>query len=144
MGIQVFAHQKMSAHFDPGARLSRETFKQAIVSFVIQCKTPFEIVAQASFKTLLEHMFSKCLSPTLHVPSTDTITRWIREQYNVKRDLIISLLSESNRRYRTQQLCSSPIMESFLAITDHWIDEEWNRKDVLIDFEPIHDSHTGE
>lgn len=39
---------------------------------------------------------------------------------------------------------TSPYQDSFLAITAHWIDDDWKHKDITIGFEPLTGSHTGE
>lgn len=43
----------------------------------------------------------------------------------------------------TTDVWTSPNMVPFMSITAHWIDEEWNKKEVLIAFEEIRGIHTG-
>ena len=38
---------------------------------------------------------------------------------------------------------TSPFQQAFMAITGYFIDDEWNYREVLLGFEPIHGSHTG-
>lgn len=39
---------------------------------------------------------------------------------------------------------TSPFQTSFLAITAHWIDDNWVQQDVTLGFEQLKGSHTGE
>ena len=39
---------------------------------------------------------------------------------------------------------TSPFQASFLAVTAHWIDDNWEQKDVTLGFEHLKGSHTGE
>ena len=39
---------------------------------------------------------------------------------------------------------TSPFQTSFLAITAHWINEDWIQQDVTIGFEHLKGAHTGE
>jgi hypothetical protein len=43
----------------------------------------------------------------------------------------------------TTDVWTSPNMVPFMSITAHWIDEEWNKREVLIAFEEIRGIHTG-
>ena len=38
----------------------------------------------------------------------------------------------------------SPVAKSFLAITAHFMDKEWELQSILLDFVQIWGSHTGE
>jgi len=39
---------------------------------------------------------------------------------------------------------TSPFQKSFLAVTAHWIDDDWQMQDVLLGFEHIEGSHTSD
>jgi len=39
---------------------------------------------------------------------------------------------------------TSPFQTSFLAITAHWIDEDWEPVDITLGFEKLTGAHTGE
>jgi len=39
---------------------------------------------------------------------------------------------------------TSPFQTSFLAVTAHWINDEWVQQDVTLGFEYLKGSHTGE
>jgi hypothetical protein len=39
---------------------------------------------------------------------------------------------------------TSPFQLSFLAVTGHWIDDDWKQQDVTLGFEQLKGNHTGE
>lgn len=39
---------------------------------------------------------------------------------------------------------TNPFQSSFLAVTAHWIDDNWTQQDVTLGFEHLKGSHTGE
>jgi hypothetical protein len=38
---------------------------------------------------------------------------------------------------------TSPFQQAFMAITGYFIDDEWNYREILLGFEPLHGSHSG-
>ena len=39
---------------------------------------------------------------------------------------------------------TSPFQDDFLGVTVHWINNEWRQRELVISFEPLSGSHTGE
>ena len=39
---------------------------------------------------------------------------------------------------------TGPFQKDFLGVTAHWIDDKWIQKELVIGFEPMNGSHTGE
>lgn len=39
---------------------------------------------------------------------------------------------------------TSPYSDDFLAVTAHWIDQDWNLREIIMAFEPLDGPHTGE
>jgi hypothetical protein len=38
---------------------------------------------------------------------------------------------------------TSPFQQAFMAITGYFIDKDWQYREILLGFEPLHDKHTG-
>jgi hypothetical protein len=38
---------------------------------------------------------------------------------------------------------TSPFQQAFMAITGYFIDQDWNYREVLLGFEPLHGTHSG-
>lgn len=38
---------------------------------------------------------------------------------------------------------TSPFQQAFMAITGYFIDKDWQYREILLAFEPLHDRHTG-
>ena len=54
------------------------------------------------------------------------------------------LKSISGKISFTTDCWTSPSSKSFMSITAHFIDDDWNLKHLLLDFIEINDSHTGQ
>jgi hypothetical protein len=38
---------------------------------------------------------------------------------------------------------TSPFRQAFMAVTGYFINEDWNYREILLGFEPLHGTHTG-
>lgn len=38
---------------------------------------------------------------------------------------------------------TSPFRQAFMAVTGYFIDEDWNYREILLGFEPLHGTHSG-
>lgn len=38
---------------------------------------------------------------------------------------------------------TSPFQQAFMAVTGYFIDADWNYREILLGFEPLHGTHTG-
>lgn len=39
---------------------------------------------------------------------------------------------------------TSPFQDDFIGVTVHWIDSDWKQRELVIGFEPLTGSHSGE
>jgi len=77
--------------------------------------------------------------------SADTIKRYIINSYETARINMQNILKNlSSKISFITDILTSPNTKSFLSLTAHFINENWELQNVLVDFIQIHGSHTGE
>ena len=64
--------------------------------------------------------------------------------YNEYKDLLRDELATVPMVAFTLDGWTSPFQTSFLAVTAHWINDDWVQQDVTLGFEHLKGSHTGE
>ncbi|CAB4428182.1 unnamed protein product [Rhizophagus irregularis] len=112
---------------------------KSLMNWVILDLKPFSVVESESFIDLV-----KKLDPHYRLPSRHTIKRLIVKEFEQKRDIIRIFLQ--NLPFKVSLTCdiwSSIKMESFIAITIHYIDSNWKLCHFILDIFSISGSHTG-
>lgn len=84
------------------------------------------------------------LAPSnLEIPSAKTARRRLENLVRKQQDSILQRLPPNAKLSIALDCWTSPFAQAFLAITGYFIDNEWNYREVLLGFEPIHGPHTG-
>lgn len=106
---------------------------KGLVEWIIFNQHPFTIVEEPKF---IDYVHT--LNPNAVLISADTIKKKIIDLYT---DNIIKIQETfqdiSGKISFTMDIWTSPSTKSFLAITGHYIDKDWNLKNTLIDFVQI-------
>ena len=66
------------------------------------------------------------------------------KDYDVYLKKIKSTLDSVSKVAFTLDGWTSPYQDSFLAVTAHFMDSQWQLRDVTLGFEPLKGKHTGE
>jgi hypothetical protein len=121
---------------------SPEEWDRLIVEYIIESKLPLAIVEQPSFRRLLNYAR---LSATAEerMAGADTLRNGILRSFDLKFEDVKRILKAQEWISYTTEVWTSPWEVSYLGITAHWIDCDWKKKEVLIAFDPILGSHTG-
>ncbi|CAB5351885.1 unnamed protein product [Rhizophagus irregularis] len=105
------------------------------------------VIHQHSFTIVEENYFINfvhSLHPSAKIPSTDTIKNKIMTYYEEDKVKMKALLKDLPGKVSFTMDCwTSPSTKSFLSITAHFINKEWNLQNIIIDFIQTQDSHTG-
>lgn len=64
--------------------------------------------------------------------------------YNETLAIVIADLAAASKVAFTLDGWTSKYQMSFLAVTAHWIDDDWEQRDITIGFERLKGAHTGE
>src|SRR5262249_13251494 len=85
------------------------------------------------------------LNPSTKVPSADTIRRDIDKRFGDEKGRVRAMLQDAPGFLSfSMDGWTSPNMRAFLGITVHWIDTDWQMRNLLMDMAPLSGSHTGE
>ncbi|CAB4390270.1 unnamed protein product [Rhizophagus irregularis] len=105
------------------------------------------VIHQHSFTIVEENYFINfvhSLHPSAKIPSADTIKNKIMTYYEEDKVKMKALLKDLPGKVSFTMDCwTSPSTKSFLSITAHFINKEWNLQNIIIDFIQTQDSHTG-
>ncbi|KAG0160746.1 hypothetical protein PDIDSM_8276 [Penicillium digitatum] len=83
-------------------------------------------------------------STKLTIPSARTIRRHLDITIQNNQKGILQRLPEGCRLSIALDCWTSPFQQAFVAITGYFIDHNWDYCEILLGFEPLHGSHTGE
>lgn len=101
---------------------------------------PFTIIEETGFID-----YVRSIHPTTEIPTADTIKSHIMKFYEDDKEKIKNILKNiSGKISFTTDCWTSLSSKSFMSITAHFIDDDWNLKHLLLDFIEINDSHTGQ
>ena len=103
---------------------------KGLIEWIIVNQHPFTIVEEPKFIN-----FIHTLSPHAILISADTVKNKIMELYRNNVDKIQEIFQDiSGKISFTIDIWTSPSTKSFLSITAHYIDKDWNLRNVLVDF----------
>ncbi|CAG8705943.1 8758_t:CDS:2, partial [Racocetra persica] len=106
------------------------TFRKFLAQWVISDSQPFMTLENIHFCHLV-----KLLNPHVLVPRGDTIRTDIIKSFEEKRRKLIILFQNIPGKISfVIDVWTSPNAYSFLATTAHWITNNWELKNILIDF----------
>ncbi len=114
--------------------------KTQLIRWIVINQHPFTIVEEPSFISLV---YTLC--PTAKIPSADTIKRYIMNSYEINKEKVQLFLQNLPGKISfTMDIWTSPTTKSFLSITAHFLNKEWELQSIIVDFVQIYGSHTGE
>jgi len=112
---------------------------QAILKWIILSLKPFKVVEEKAFHNMVQK-----LDPLYQIPTRKTIHNLIIEQFNQQRNLVKDYFNEfSNKVALTTDFWTSLKFENFMAITIHFIDNNWKLQHFVLDIFQFKGSHTG-
>ncbi|CAI5483601.1 unnamed protein product [Closterium sp. Yama58-4] len=114
--------------------------REKLVRIFAKGLIPFSFIEDEDFRTYLHW-----LNPRASMPSRVTLANDIHAAYNACVGKIKNLLLNLSCKVSfTHDTWSSPTNASYIAITCHWIDDDFNNKSILLDFKHFECHHTGE
>lgn len=104
-------------------------------------KLPFQIVEHQDFQDVIRVARAAPSFPVF--PSARTIQRRLEDTVQETRQRLLEKLPPHAKLSIALDSWTSPFQQAFMAITDYFIDEDWDYREVLLGFEPLYGSHTG-
>ena len=112
--------------------------KKNLIRWIVINQHPFTIVEEDHFITFLHSLY-----PLVRLPTADTIKNKIMAYYEADKVKMETILKDLPGKISFTTDCwTSPSTKSFLSLTAHFINKEWELQNIIIDFIQIQDSHT--
>ncbi|KAJ5378279.1 uncharacterized protein N7496_005688, partial [Penicillium cataractarum] len=102
--------------------------KEQLLKTITCLRLPFQTVENPVFQRLLNLVYSG--PKVLELPSAKTLRRRLRDVVTVQQESQLRDLPNNAK-------------QAFIAITVYFIDKDWNYREMLLSFEPLHGPHTG-
>lgn len=127
-----------------GQKLNRNSAKaqaitSSITSFIIECMVPFSIVDSNGFRNVIKAAEPRYTVPERHYFSEQAIPEMYEE---VKRSVIKCIL-QSTRVAITTDSWTSRATQSYVTVTAHYIDLNWEMCSSVLQTRLLSESHTG-
>jgi hypothetical protein len=127
-------------HPEPEHHYDANVFEQKLIRLVICRDLPFSLVDWPETNAIVKY-----LRPETNVMSRATLMRRINVQVETRRNELRQRLASLSSKFSvTLDVWTSKNQLSFLGITCHYIDSEWNLYSNLLAFEHLEGSHSGE
>jgi hypothetical protein len=120
---------------------TEEAWQQEIISTITTLRLPFQIIEHPQFQKLLRITQSAPSLPTF--PCAKSIQRRMREIVKERQTHLLAKLPPKAKLSLALDCWTSPFQQAFMAITGYFIDKDWNYREILLGFEPLHERHTG-
>lgn len=111
----------------------------ALLKWVICDQQPFNLMENQHFRELILELDNR-----YQLPSRQTISTQIVSIFTEKQTAVREMLQKMNQKVSlTVDMWSSCTNQAYLAVTIHWIDEDWRLRHFLLDLLPFKETHTG-
>ncbi|XP_073729765.1 E3 SUMO-protein ligase ZBED1-like [Misgurnus anguillicaudatus] len=100
---------------------------------------PISVVEGDGFRELINF-----IQPDYSIPSRGTVTNRLKDQYEQKKEELKMALSSVEKIALTTDCWTALTRESYITITCHYIDCEWQMKSAVLLTESFSDRHTSE
>jgi uncharacterized CHY-type Zn-finger protein len=115
--------------------------EEQLLKTITCLRLPFQTVENPVFQRLLNLVNSG--TGVLELPSAKTLRRRLRNAVTVQQESQLQDLPEDAKVSLALDCWTSPFQQAFMAITVYFIDKDWNYREMLLGFEPLHGPHTG-
>lgn len=104
-------------------------------------RLPFSIIEHPQIQKLI------CLAhraPSVpHFPSARTVRRRLAGEVKQQQQTVLQQLPPNAKLSIALDCWTSPFRQAFMAVTGYFLDSEWNYREILLGFEPLHGAHSG-
>ncbi|KAJ5300123.1 hypothetical protein N7508_007366 [Penicillium antarcticum] len=133
---------KQMPTFPQNPSFSQERLAKAILDFISTAHLPFRIIEHTQFKDLVEVI--QQAPSKVNIPSARSMRRYLDSTVKSSQKEILRRLPDRSRLSIALDCWTSPFQQAFMAVTGYFLDQDWNYCEVLLGFEHLHGSHTGE
>lgn len=112
-----------------------------LLKFITTARLPFRILEHSEFKDLVNVI--QLAQSKIDLPSARTARRYLDTKVQERQRSVLAKLPDTSRLSIALDCWTSPFGQAFMAITGYFLDKDWEYREVLLGFEPLHGSHTG-
>ncbi|KAF4219054.1 hypothetical protein CNMCM5878_003909 [Aspergillus fumigatiaffinis] len=123
------------------SQFTKEQLEEQLLKTITGLRLPFQVVEDSAFQQLLNLVHSG--SQRLELPSAKTLRRRLRDAVIGQHASQLRDLPDDAKVSLALDCWTSPFQQAFMAITAYFIDNEWNYRELLLGFEPLHGPHSG-
>ena len=112
----------------------------ALGEMIVEDNEPFYLLERKGFIK-----FMKTLEPRYRIPSRKYMsTTWLDKTYNISVNKMKDDLKENSEYLTlTTDIWTSRAQDSYLGITAHFIDSDFNRRELVLNCVPFNERHTS-
>lgn len=113
---------------------------RAVGVFIAADMRPYSVVENSGFRHLIS-----VLEPRYEIPSRTHLTATvIPSMYNNVKEKVIEGLSSAHLVALTTDCWTSRATQSFMTVTAHYINDDWEIQNPVLQTRPIYEAHTSE
>lgn len=133
----------MKNFFDPAKMkvpFDQDQFMNKLMAYLIKCNIAFRTVEDPFFVDMMEYVRDGIL-----LNSRTTLMRKMKDMYEQVVGHFVDKLKMLDSKFSiTLDVWTARNALSFLGVTMHYIDNNWNKCDLLLELKPLRCDHTGE
>ncbi len=123
----------------PRVEYSKEAFEQQLLLAVVSANLPLAFVEDLEVVKLI-----KLLRPDATPPGRKRIRELLAQKYDEIQQGLLPGLGEKTKVSIAVDCWTSPYGQALLSVLCYYVAEDWQYKEVLIGFESVSGSHTGQ
>ena len=120
-------------------KVNDELITKAIADMIVTDYVPPSIVEGEGFNRLMN-----IVAPGYKVPTRKTVRSRIQQRYDTEKEKLCDELNDVTSTAITTDTWTSNSTESYITVTEHHIDDEWEMKSNFLMTRAMPERHTGE
>lgn len=124
----------------PVSSIKETEITNKLVKWIVRDSRPVNIVSDRGLEEVLQEALN---SDTYHLPSRDTVTKKIEKLYDVERSKLLGELKQAEFVSLTGDFWSSISNRSYLGVTAHWIDSNWEYRNSTLQVKHFTENHSA-
>ncbi|KAJ5260978.1 hypothetical protein N7524_008611 [Penicillium chrysogenum] len=146
----ILDHPNFNPKGAPHGTSGIKRHRNGVNCFKGNTRTPQRSIEQAFKDVIVEHedfqdliRFARSAPSNPQFPSARTIQRRLEGTVKESEQSLLQKLPPNAKLSIALDCWTSPFQQAFMAVTCYFIEEDWNYREVLLGFEPLHGTHSG-
>ena len=120
-------------------KITKEVFREMLAEAIIKHNLPFSFVEYEGIRKVFSYLNSDVKHISRNTSKADVLKLYKKEKNDVKN----KLKSILGRIRLTLDLWTSVTSEGYICLTVHYVDENWELKNIILNFCHMPPPHTG-